>query len=68
MAQSNYDHRDFYLAYKDISQPPEAANPASPATEASKAPVVDTPKSPEPSAAKAAEGKASPSPEASPSA
>jgi peroxiredoxin (alkyl hydroperoxide reductase subunit C) len=68
MAQSNYDHRDFYLAYKDISQPPEAANPPSPATEASKAPVVDTPKSPEPSAAKAAEGKASPSPEASPSA
>lgn len=66
MAQLNYEFQDFYLALKDISQPPEAAIPAAPDTVASKAPVVDTPKSPEPSAAKSAEGEASSSPEASP--
>ncbi len=66
LAQLNYEFQDFYLALKDISQPPEAAIPAAPDTVASKAPVVDTPKSPEPSAAKSAEGEASSSPEASP--
>lgn len=66
LAQLNYEFQDFYLALKDISQPPEAAIHAAPDIVASKAPVVDTPKSPEPSAAKSAEGEASSSPEASP--
>jgi len=66
MAQLNYEFQDFYLALKDISQPPEAAITAAPDTVPSKAPVVATPKSPEPSAAKADGENASSSPESSP--
>jgi len=65
LAQSNYEHQDFYLSLKDVSKPPVAPSPSSSIAEASEPSVKEKSPSPGPSAAQSAEGKASPSPEAS---
>ena len=59
MAQSDYEHQDFYLALKDISKPPEKDIPASAKTAASKPPEGETPKSAEPPTPKPDDGNAS---------
>jgi peroxiredoxin 2/4 len=59
MAQSEYDHQDFYLALKDISKPPAADIPASSETVAAKPSEEEPPKVAEPLAPKPADGNAS---------
>ena len=66
MAQSDYDLQDFYLALRDVSQPPEANIPASAEADASKAPEEETPKSSEAPAAKPAEGNGASATETAP--
>ena len=66
MAKPEYDHQDFYLALKDISQPSAANVSASVEAEASKAPEQETPKSPETPAEKSAEGNGASATEAAP--
>jgi hypothetical protein len=59
MAQSDYDHQDFYLALKDISKPPETDIPASAETDASNPPEGEPPRSAEPPTPQPADGNAS---------
>jgi peroxiredoxin (alkyl hydroperoxide reductase subunit C) len=67
MAQSDYEHQDFYLALKDISKPPKTDIPASADTAASKPSEGETPKSAEPPTPKPADGNpSSPTETASP--
>ncbi|MFA9562407.1 MAG: hypothetical protein ACERKU_08750, partial [Nitrospirota bacterium] len=59
MAQSDYEHQDFYLALKDISKPPVTDVPASAEPDVSKPPEGESPKSAEPPTPKPADGNAS---------
>jgi len=59
MAQSDYEHQDFYLALKDISKPPVTDVPASAEPDVSKPPEGESPKSAEPPTPKSADGNAS---------
>lgn len=63
MAQSDYEHQDFYLALKDISKPPETDIPAATEPDAAKPPEGEPPKSAEPPTPKPAGGNASSSTE-----
>ena len=71
LAQPDYDLQDFYLALKDISQPPEASPPSSAEADVSKAPETsseeETPKpSDAPRVVKPAEGNGAAATEAPP--
>ena len=67
MAHADYEHQDFYLAFKNIPRPPQAAIPASVAPDVSTPPKKVVPKSPESLATTPVEGNGlSPSDTASP--
>ena len=66
LAQSDYEHQDFYLALKDASKPPEATISASAGADVSKAPENETAQSSETPAAQSTEGIETSAPKAAP--
>ena len=66
MAQSDYERQEFYLALKDISQPPEASISASTEAGVSQPPEAEGPKSSETLTAKPVEGNGASATEAAP--
>jgi peroxiredoxin (alkyl hydroperoxide reductase subunit C) len=66
LAKPEYDHQDFYLAFKDISQPPEESIPVSAESDAPKTTEEEKPKSTETSGAKPIEGNGASATDASP--
>ncbi len=67
LAKSEYEHKDFYLALKDISQPSQAEPPVSAKAEVSTSTKEkEVPKSSEPPATKSAEGNESSSAKSAP--
>ncbi len=65
LAQTTYDHQDFYLALKDVSQPSETIAPTSTTSDVSKSPEEESQKSSE-APPKPADGNGASAAEAAP--